>query len=214
MRIKTILVATALAASGSAGSAAVLDFNGANACAGTCANGTLISQSYGDTADVDVRYDRDVSTAALNDMSWWDANYSDLQGVAWGGSSDSSGRSGISFVALTSAGVTVGGFDFGSWPNVTRSTQFSVIDLGTNNVLFASPTLSISGVAHTAITQSWSSLVGIQIQWGPSSYNVGIDNIVYSGTMTTGAVPLPAGLPLLAGALGGLTLLQRRRRNS
>src|SRR5215813_10724626 len=65
-----------------------LTFDGA-ICAGVCANGGTISQSYGDVAGVvDVQYNRDINAfstgAAGAEMRFWSTGFGNLTNVAYG----------------------------------------------------------------------------------------------------------------------------------
>ena len=210
--LRTLIAAAFLA---SPAAAATLDFEG-DVCDGgvACFDGAFIDQGYGDIAGIDVVYDRDVDSGGPADgLSFWAGSYSDLANVAWGGSSDDIGRPSIRFLATGSSAVSVTGFDFGAYPNTDRETQYSIIDLATGTVLFASPQFTVSGTTATNVAGLWTSSVGIEIQWGPNGYNVGIDNVEYglATAVPPGEIPLPAGLPLLALGVGGLALLRRRR---
>jgi hypothetical protein len=211
------MVASLLAA-GSA-SAATLDFSG-NICDpggnAACVNYAYIAQGYGDIpGQLDVVYDRDIGGTGEDRLSWWDTSYSELFAVAWGGLNDASGRPEIFFDPAPGYEVTVSSFRLGAWPNTSRTTQVSVLD-GSGDELFASaPGITISGAASSLFSGPWTSAEGIRIQWGPSGYNVGIDDIVFAVRPSGVApVPLPAPLALLATGLVALAGLHRARRSA
>jgi hypothetical protein len=212
--------AALLASAGTAQSnPVILDFDPNIACGSgvTCANHTRIDNTYGDVAGIiDIIYDRDILTTSSDDrLSHWNANYSDLTDVAWGAANDSSGRAEIFISPLAGHYVTLHGFDLGSYPNTTRNSSISILS-GTNAVLANLPLLSVDGQTHYSYDTAHTSNTGIRIQWGPSAYNVGIDNIEFSWSRTPpgpAPIPVPASLPLIATALVGLGLIARRRRS-
>lgn len=195
-----------------------LDFDPAVACGvgNICANHTRIDDGYGDVAGIiDIIYNRDIlSTPADHRLSYWSSAYSDLREVAWGAANDSSGRAEIYIRPLAGHWVTLLGFDLGSYPNTTRDTSITILS-GTNAVLSNMANVTVDGQTHYSFDTTLSSNSGIRIQWGPSAYNVGIDNIEFGWSRNApgpAPVPLPAGLPLVASALAGLGLIARRRR--
>ena len=198
--------------------ASVLTFDG-NICNGNaaCASGGQINQAYGDTASVDVQYNRDITNgsyvtgAAGSNLLWWD-NYADLTGVAWGGVNDVFGTPMIFLAPTTALSVTLLGFDLGAYANLVLGTQITLVD-GTGNTLFSSGPLVIgAGNTHTHFAFNISSNNGIGIQWGPSGYDVGIDNIEFTSEGGD-AVPEPTTWMLLLSGLGlaGASLRRARR---
>lgn len=203
--------------------AATLDFSG-DICVGftgACADGSRIEADYGSIpGQLAVHYDRDVLSTTLTDrtLSWWNLNYSDLQGVAWGGSNNNFGRPEIFLQPLAGFGVTVTSFQLGAWPNTNRTTQVSVLD-GFRVPLFESdPDITIIGTTASTFSGPWTSAEGIRIQWGPNGFNVGIDNIVFDVFAVTDPVdpvapiPLPAAGWMLLSGVGALAAVRRARR--
>ena len=184
-----------------------------NICNGStaCSDSSFIDASYGDVAGVvDVSYRNLLGNTQLTQLRYWHNDYNDLEGVAWTDGGDSNSRAEIFIQPLNGDAVTLHGFDLGAYFDSQLTTQFTILD-GALNVLFESGPLTI-GIQpdnlhnHFAFA-NLSSLDGIRIQWGPSAYNVGIDNINF----TVGAqVPLPPAVTLFGGGL--LALLGRRRR--
>ena len=179
---------------------------------GVCLNFSLIGQNYGDVAGVvDVVYDRDVGSGSGEDsLSFWDSAYSGLTSVAWGAANDAAGRAEIFLNPLGGAGITLLGFDIGSYPNVNRDTQLSIYS-GAGNLLYATPQFTVLGNTPSSFTFSLFSQDGIRIQWGPSAYNVGIDNVSF---VAGGApVPEPETYALMATGFAMTGLMARRRRS-
>lgn len=195
--------------------AAVLDFSG-NICGpggnGECLDGSAIGADHGDIAGVlDVQY-RDLNNPSATTLFFWRADYNDLLGVAWVGGGDGASRAEIFLKPLNGDVVTLNSFDLGAWPDTQRDTSFTILDGDGNLLADSGGTVTIGiqpGNLHNTFDftgQGIASATGIRIQWGPSAFNVGIDNIDFN----VGAVPLPAPAWLLGGGL--LTLAARRRR--
>ena len=202
------------------GHAAVLTFpnsqcsvnpNGSGA-ASACSNFLYINQAYGDAANVDITYKDLINTGSS--LKWWDTNYSDLIGVAWGGNSDANGASSdrIEIKPLLGGTVTLNGFDLGAYPNTALNTQLRIVDLVTNAVLlnYSAQTIGTGGI-HTHFSPNISSANGVAIEWRDSGYNVGIDNIDFT-VGTGGTIPEPGSLALLGLGLLGLGF-NRRKKN-
>ena len=178
---------------------------------GACSNFSRIGQNYGDVAGVVdvVYYNRAVTPASADtSLSFWDANYSHLTTVAWGGSSDGVGRAEIFLNPVGGGGITLLGLDLGAYPNSDRSTQLSIFT-GAGVELFATPQFTVLGATPSSFTINLFSQDGIRIQWGPSSYNAGIDNVSFS----VGApVPEPETYAFVAAGLVLVGAVTRRRR--
>ncbi len=196
-----------------ASQANVLTFDG-NICNGgqACADYGLIDASYGDVAGVvDVQYNHDVTGGAPgSNLQFWDSAYSDLTNVAWGGNGDCCGTPEILLKPLGGHSVTLNSFDLGSWPNLSRTTQVTIVD-GFGNVLGSTGNFTVDGTNHAHVTLiGFTSSNGIGIEWGPSGYNVGIDNVDF--TLSGVGVPEPATWAMTILGFGLLGAAVRRRR--
>lgn len=210
-----LAAATALAAVPAHAADQLLDFSG-NICAppgGACSDGIDVSQSYGDSATVDVQY-RSMSAPGnssvdYNSLSYWNANYGDLQGVVWGGNDDSSGVPEIRFVAAGGELVTLNSFDMAGWFGDYRSSA-RVYDLA-YNLLFDTGAITAPGQGHLSFAPGVSNVGGLILQWGPSGYNAGLDNISFS-YKNAGAVPEPATWAMMILGFGLVGASLRRRQ--
>jgi hypothetical protein len=196
--------------------AAVLDFNG-NICGPSgvapCTTGAQFGQSYGDIpGQLDVSYaglsgpgNSPVTEAFLR---FWDVQYSDLTNIAWSGAHTNDVAQ-IVLQGLAGAQVRLNGFDLGAFPNVSRLSQVSIFD-GDYNLLASTGPITVDGTVHShfdfALTRPT-----IIIQWGPDSFDVGIDNINFTLPAVDGVtVPEPGTLALLGMGLAGFIRLRRR----
>jgi hypothetical protein len=196
-------IVSALAVS-SAAHATILTFDG-DICNGgaSCFDFAPLDQSYGDSSEIDVVYNGDISggLGANAPLGWWSNNYSDLVGIAFGSNNDLTGTPQIFLKPLTGQSVTLNGFDLGAWPNATLGSQVTIVD-GLNKILFSSGPISIgAGNVHRHFSFSLTSNNGFGIQWGPSGFNVGIDNVDFSVRVGS-AVPEPASWIFLLAGLG------------
>jgi hypothetical protein len=209
-------LAGVLSLSASPAGAAVLDFSGDICGPGgnaVCTDGSFIGENYGDIAGVlDVQYRNLQGNPSLTTLRFWNGDYNDLSRVAWTDGGDGNSRAEIFLKPLNGDVVTLKSFDLGAWPDTQRTTSFTILDGDGNLLADSGGTITIGiqpGNLHNTFDftgQGIASATGIRIQWGPSAFNVGIDNIDFQ----VGAVPLPAPAWLLGGGL--LTLAARRRR--
>lgn len=178
-----------------------------------CSDYSYINQAYGDAPDVNVTYVDLVNIG--NSLRWWDTDYNNLQGVAWGGNGDGAGQSWdrIEISPVGGVSITLTGFDIGAYPNTQRSTHLQILDLLTNAVLldYGAPNIG-SGNVSSHFSPNATSVNGIAIEWKDSAYNVGIDNIDFSTSIS--AVPEPSTLFPLSALLLVLSVWIRRQRRS
>ena len=195
---------------GTSASAAFLNFP-TNICEniGTCTDGSFISDTYGDVPNaLEVSFRNLQGEPTLSKLRYWNSGYGDLQGVAWTGRSDAISRAEIFLKPLNGRVVTLSAFDLAAFNNVPKESQFTILD-GDFNILFESGELLIPAQLHSHFTfTGLTTTNGIRIQWGPSAFNVAIDNINFTASFVGQPVPLP---PAAALFVGGLALLARRR---
>ncbi|MFN3862573.1 MAG: PEP-CTERM sorting domain-containing protein [Roseateles sp.] len=203
-----IALATALTLTAGASQATtVLTFDG-DVCSATadgsgamvaCGNFSPINQAYGDGGGVDVSYV--YQTGSTNSMQFWADAYSGMERVAFGG---------VDPQITLGGAVTLHSFDIGSWPNIDRQSQVTVIDLATMLPVFSTGQFTVLGATPTHFDVNLASSVGLRIVFGPDGYNVGIDNIAF----TAGVVPEPETWALLAAGLAVVGGVARRRHTA
>lgn len=190
-----------------------LDFSG-NICGTSgdqaCSNYAEIGQNYGDVAGVvDVSHaSRNVgtNTVAEPSLKFWESNYSDLEGVAWGGNG-SSQYAEVTFAPAPGQIVTLLSFAFGDYQDRTSGSSAYILDASTQAVLWESGFFN-PGTTALSFSPSVSSANGLILRWGPDSYDVGIDNVQFAVT----AVPEPESLALATAGLLVAGLAARRQR--
>ena len=211
-------VASLLALSCASASGAQLTFDGA-ICngGGACGNGSAIDQTYGDVlGQLDVVYDRQLGDATAPGtagarLSFWFLNYSNLTNVAWGGQTDAVGTAEIFLQPLSGFQVTLLGLDLGAWPNTDRDSQLTILS-GAGDLLFSSGPITVDGITASSFPFDLTRSDGIRIQWGPSAFNAGIDNIEFNVTWPGGTAPEPPASALMLACFGLLCLFARRRQ--
>jgi hypothetical protein len=201
----------------SASQATTLTFDG-NICdgvGGVCTNYALINQSYGDTANVDVQYNRNVAGAVTGTpearLSYWKDDYNNLQNVAWG----TAGQTSMVLLKPTGGSVTLNGFDLGGYFRAVTTTQVTIVD-GLGGILFSSGPITVgTGNVFRHFSFNLTSNNGIGIQWGPDAFNTGIDNVDFSFTPNGGGgVPEPATWAMMIAGFGLTGMAIRRRRSA
>lgn len=200
--------------------ASVLTFDGPICNGGSaCSDGATIDQIYGDTAAVDVQYNRDITNGSFttgamgSELRWWDTDYNDLVNVAWGGRNDAVGTPMIFLRPLAGFSVTLNGFDLGAFFRAERGSQITLVD-GQGATLYSSgPILVGTGDMHNHFNFNITSANGIGVQWGPSGLNVGIDNVSFDASaLPDSSAPEPATWAMLILGFGATGSLIRRRR--
>lgn len=193
----------------SAANAVVLTFDGNICDTGTgsdpCTAGEFISQSYGDAVGVDVTY---LSRLGFtNGLRFWPSQYSNLTNVAFG--ETGGGTAEVFIAALSGFEIVLNSFDLGAWPMTDRGSQWTIRD-GNSTLLQQSGPITVLGSIATSVVPGLTSSTGFRIQFGPDSFNVGIDNIAFTVNRTNGSVPEPTTLLLLGVGLLGLGFARQR----
>ena len=188
--------------------AATLNFDTATCDSGyVCGDYSLLDQSHGDVTGLDIVYDGDTATAGLQNVFYWTTGYESFASVIWTGRETTLS---ILFDVLAGYTLNITAINFAPYLNNIVSTQITVTDT-TDNFIEASGTYDPLGTDNiSTIAGLFSSTDGLLISFGPDAYNAGIGSIEYTLTPTA-AVPVPAALPLLLVALGGLGIAGRRR---
>jgi hypothetical protein len=188
-----------------------LDFNAAIACTGgTCINGSVISNSYGDNASLNFSWTGASSNggAANATANWWDAQYGSLQGVAYGGGNGSSGVLRVIIEGLGGATLNSIGFDYAGWPNTDREVFVAVRSLDLSTVL-ASIAVTAPGIGFSNASACCGAFSAFVLDFGPDGFNAGIDNLTINYTPGN-QIPEPASLALMLLALGTLGLMRQK----
>jgi len=208
------LVASTLLFQSAPATANVLDFNGSICNGGAaCSNYALIDASYGDVAGkLDVQYNPNTANAftVAGTLSWWVDSYSTLKSVAFG---DVGATVGLFLKPQTGYQVTLNGFDFGVYPNFTHQSQVTIKDGTSNTNLLSTGFQNFPGNAPTSFTGSWTSAGGIYILFGPDGYNGGIDNVDFTVSAITAAVPELSTWAMMILGFAGVGFMAYRRKN-
>jgi hypothetical protein len=187
--------------------ATLLTFDGAICGGKACVNGDEIDPHYGSTPLVEVSYNHDTTEpGADHQLWWWNAQYSNLVGVVYGAIGSTLGVPAIVLTPLAGGTVTLNGFDLGAWPNEDRETQVTILEGST--VVYSSA-LDVSGVSGFHFGGVYSSASPITIEWGPDGYDVGIDNVSFTGT--AGSAPEPSTWAMMLLGFAGLGFAAMRR---
>jgi PEP-CTERM motif len=196
----------------------VLDFTG-NICVGNstgaCGNGSDISQSYGDSAIVDVGYrnvDANTNQTLYPALNFWASGYGDLVNVVYAGGTGRKAE--ITFAPTAGYEVSLLSFDAGCYNNAVgcRALPYSIASI--SGSVFASGTVSTLHPLHgmLAVNSAYYAS-GIVLQWGPDSNNGGLDNIRFDVRRIVGpAVPEPATWAMMLAGFGIVGGAMRRRR--
>ena len=195
-----------------AAKAVVLTFDAADACGVACTNSAFISQTYGDTALVDVRFDGDVINAGFENMRWWGAGYSDLFGVAFVGLGFGQAQpTGVHLIPISGYQITLNSFDLGSWQGAGYNTQVTLRG-GDGSLISSTGTFLSNGAMRNSFTPGLTRADGFRIVFGPDNFNIGIDNINYTVSQIGGGpVPEPSAWALTILGFGTVGAMLRRR---
>jgi hypothetical protein len=144
-------------------------------------------------------------------LRYWDIGYGDLEGVAWGGTSDSNGVPEIEF-RLTTPGksITLNSFDYGGY-QANWASSVRVYDLD-YNLLFEDDDVIFPFDGHGTQLLGITSFTGLRLQWGPSGYNAGIDNLSFDVVDAVApGVPEPATWAMMIAGFGLIGAAMRRK---
>ena len=201
-----------VALSPGAASADILTFDPVGTCGAVCVESAFISQSYGDTALVDVRYDGTVNNQGFENMRWWRDGYSDLSGVAYFGLAFGQGSpAGIQLIPISGYKITLNSFDLGSWRGARYNTQVTFRG-GDGSLISSTGTFLSAGAARNTYTPGLTRADGFRIEFGPDNFNLGIDNINFTVSQIGGAaVPESSAWALMILGFGAAGAMLRRR---
>ena len=204
MRITKAIFFTALAILGTSftTSATVLDFNPAEACSPACTNYDLIDQSYGDGAGVDVVYS-DLSSDPTG-IQYYD-DWTDTTDAIFAGDEDTGSVGQIEIVALAGHMITLIGFDLVTWYSDALTTEWTIEDLLTGVISSSNGTINLLDGTNL-VAAGFSSTSGFRITWGPSAYDVGLDNLSFD------VVSVPESSTLALFGIGLLGMAMRRKK--
>lgn len=201
-------------------SATVVVF-GPDSCGGpnTCADFSVISQGFGDTADVDLSY-RSASapgnsaTVATRPWRYSDGGLSGGNGafvLPNGGTPNQVAE--VRFDLLSTGTITLNSVDFGTYLGSADTLSYYLYD--TSWSLLTSGSVLLDPLGLTNVAFNLSSTVGLILQFGEASVGGGIQNISYSFDVPPApppppAVPEPASWAML---LVGFSMVGSARRH-
>jgi hypothetical protein len=192
----------------------VLDFSGTicDTVGNVCINAQPILNTYGSTGDVAVAW-RSVTAPGNNStlsnyVSHWNLNYANLVDVAY-----SIGQSGEArYTVAPGKTLTLDSVDVGGWPNVNRASSVRVYDFDWN-ILFDTGSILFPGTTAATINMGISSTTGLIFQWGPDSFNGGIDNLTFTvRDIGPPPIPEPGTWAMLIAGFGMIGATLRRRK--
>ena len=189
-------------------SADVLTFDAADACSPaltSCVDWDLIDQNYGDGAGVDFVWG-DVSLGDAPGMQFW-GEWGGTTDALFSGVDDEESIAQIDIIALSGFSVTLNGFDLTAFDE-DRTSQWTIQDLAGGTVLSSGGMIDVFFPDLTSVVADLTSSAGFRVSWGPSSYNVGLDNLSYD----VSSVPEPGTLLLFGLGLAGLGAIGRKKK--
>jgi hypothetical protein len=189
-------------------SATTIDFSALGGAPYNLSNGSVIPQTFGDTAEADATYASlngganwgSSASVSANNVRYWGNNYS---GDAAAYANANGNKFQMTLSAATGLKFTDFSFDFGAWPNLSRYMNFQIFDEAWN--LISDGRIRVNGAVNSGLNLGFTQdLTRIVLQFG-DDFNVGLRSFSYTTASTADpSVPLPAGLVF---ALTGLLSL-------
>jgi hypothetical protein len=202
--------------------AAVVVF-GPDSCGGpaTCTDFGLISQDFGDTAEVNISYrgvaaPGDNATVAARPWRYSDGGMSGGNGAFVAPSSSAPQLFAEFRLDLLEPGsVTLNSVDFGTYFGIAETLEYFVFDTAWNPL--GSGTVLLDENALVQVLLGITSSNGLILQFGAASLGGGIQNIDFTWNAAAGpnpppAVPEPASWAMLMTGFGLIGTVRRRRR--
>jgi MYXO-CTERM domain-containing protein len=184
---------------------------------GGITNDFEIPQAYGDIpGQLDVQYNPAIGIPTGSSLFFWNNNYSNLTDVAYG---EPRSTSQVSLIPAAGFQVTLQSFDLGAYLNSDRTTSVLIYNQDLTTLLFSQGPFTVSGITASSFSftgPEYTRTDGIQIQFGPDAFNVGIDNITFDvSPISAPETHVPGPLPLLgaAAAFGWSRRLRKRIRS-
>lgn len=174
---------------------------------------TVFDQTYGDVAGrLDVSYQGQSPGLAPGALSWWDAGYDELRGVAWYGRIDAGTVARIELRVLDGQEAVLHGFRLGSWDGtgLGRMESISVHRLEDTDAAYHVDALVGAGNLSSLFEPGLRSTRGFVIEWS-NPWWTAIDDIRFDLAATAG-VPVAGSLGLALAGLAALAPAVRRRR--
>ena len=138
---------------------------------------------------------------------YWDTDYGDLIGNVW-----TIGAVGQAVLTLATPGktLTLDSLKGGGWFRSDRPVGVRVYALDWTP-LFNSE-LVFPGIGHLDVAFGLSTTTGFILQWGPDSFNGGIDDLTFTVDAGGSAVPEPSSWALMIAGFGVTGAAMRRRK--
>ena len=213
MRFSARIVAI-LALAASPATAIDLDFDRNLACGAViCAPGDLISQDYGDQADLDIAYVARAgpgnTTALPAGVRYWDSGYSNFNDVAFAGD-DSDAVIEITFTPRNGAEFQLYWAYLGGVQANNPLASLRLYDLAYATLFdYRAGNVGPLGVAYGF--SGIGTYSGFILQIGPNGHDVGVDRLTYLVNSVQPAVPEPATWAMLVAGFGLIGAALRRR---
>ncbi|WP_341325405.1 PEP-CTERM sorting domain-containing protein [Methylotuvimicrobium sp. KM2] len=172
------------------------------------ANGTTVSDNFGDTADINFTW------SVNGNMFMWNDSYSGEDAFYCG--SNASAICVFNLEPLGGASLTLISFELGNYLNRNRLVPWSIFDLDdlVNPVSTGTAEIPTPSNSPFNVTANVTSTTGFQFRFGPDGWNNGLTSLTYTindQQTGSGSVPAPGTLELLGLGLLGFAAKLRRR---